>query len=130
MAKLSYKEFEEEVKKSICKKATNLIESYENREKEKMAKETFCFRAGICPICGNSLKLGIQKKTNTLFGIITLLLKKEIIVCPNNCILKNINNKNLTDTEYLACITCINPILQKYYWKKLSYREYSHDRFP
>lgn len=108
---------------TVYEKAVSLIEDYESKKE----KETACFKAGICPVCGGSLNLYTQKKTIKLFWLFNLPWKKKIVACINNCALRNINNKDLNDSERSACINCINSELKEYYWKKLRDRRDESD---
>jgi hypothetical protein len=96
-------------------KAQTIIKRYE----EKTRVTATCLKAGICPICGNPLKLVMEEciipanKIKILFWFYTIQKEKKsevaVINCPNKCDLGIGYNPG-----YIGYEDCANFEIRKY----------------
>lgn len=97
-------------------KAQAIIKHYEEKQ------DTFatCLKAGICPICGSSLKLVMEKhiisaeKIKILFWFYTIQKEKRsefpVVKCPNKCAF-GIGH----DLGYIGYENCADPTIREYH---------------
>ena len=97
-------------------KAQTIIKNYKER------RNTFatCLKAGICPICGNPLKLVMEEyiipadRIKIFFWFYTVQKEREsefsVIVCPNKCSL-GVGK----DPGYIGYESCVNSEIRRYH---------------
>lgn len=103
-------------------KAQTVIKSY----KERCDVFATCLKAGICPICGNPLKLVMEEyiipanKIKIFFWFYTTQKEKKseiaVINCPNKCSLGTGHNPG-----YIGYEDCANPIIREYHNNNYGY---------